>query len=393
MNILFILLTLLINNVITFSRQKQVLGKNHLIQIFNITSGQLKYSLGNNDTSGYDVTVMAQLENNLLASGMNYVYEDSPISLWNLTAGLLYRTLNGQKAKINSLVSLENNLLASSSNSAVSPNLIIWDVMTGEIFNQASIYANSLFSLSILKCNQSHLILYSPLVIILWDFIKNKTSTLFEVNSYPSSQQLTSVIKFDNDILASLDLSGNVSLWNLTLEKVQSSFKVPSKNPPVSLVQLSNQMIGISCEPTEIPETTAYILVYNVSTGESKIEQTFYVPDGVFFDSSDLQKVNEHNLVSLTSIIDNDTSYLNVWNFASGQLEWSFKTKIDRLTSMTVLNENTILATGSYNSHVLVFDMMSKKLTFTFDSSGPVGLLIGIENKDLLAVACGWLCF
>ena len=60
---------------------------------------------------------------------------------------------------------------------------------------------------------------------------------------------------------------------------------------------------------------------------------------------------------------------------------------------MTVLNENTILATGSYNSHVLVFDMMSKKLTFTFDSSGPVGLLIGIENKDLLAVACGWLCF
>ena len=264
--------------------------------------------------------------------------------------------------------------------------------MTGEIFNQASINAKSLFPLSILQFNQSLLILYSPLVIILWDFKMNKTSTLCEVNSYPSSQQLTSVIKFDNDILASLDLSGNVSLWNLTSERLKFSFKVPSKNPPVSLVQLSDQMISIACEPTEIPETTAYILVYNVSMTESKIEQTFYVPDGVFFNSYDLQKLDEHLLASLTSIIDNDSSYLNVWNFASSQLEWSFKTKIDRLASMAILNESTILATGSYNSHVLVFDMMSQKLKFTFDSSGPVGLLIGIDNKDLLTVACGWLC-
>jgi hypothetical protein len=141
---------------------------------------------------------------------------------------------------------------------------------------------------------------------------------------------LTSVITFDVDILASLDLSGNVSLWNLTSESLKFSFKIPSKNPPVSLIQLSNQMISIACEPTEIPETTAYILVYNVSMKESKIKQTFHVPNGVFFDSYDLQKVDENLLASLTSIIDDDSSYLNVWNLASGQLEWSYKTKMDR---------------------------------------------------------------
>jgi hypothetical protein len=172
MNTIFIMLSLTINNVITFSRQNQVLGKNHAIQVFNITSGQLKYTFVNNDTSGYDVTAMAQLDNNLLASGMNYFNENSPVSIWNLTTGLLHRILDGQKAQINSLVSLGNNLLASSSNSVVSPNLVLWDVTTGEIFNQASIYAKSLFPISILQFNQSHLVLYSPLVIILWDFKK-----------------------------------------------------------------------------------------------------------------------------------------------------------------------------------------------------------------------------
>jgi len=94
------------------------------ILIFNVTSGEFKYTLtGHRDS----VLSFVKLENNFLASGS----ADSTIKIWDITnMGHLNRTLIGHKDSVSSLIYLDNNLLASGSKDGF---VFIWNGITGDI--------------------------------------------------------------------------------------------------------------------------------------------------------------------------------------------------------------------------------------------------------------------
>ena len=342
------------------------------IPIYNITSGQLKYLLEKHTAPVYS---LSRLGEGLMASGSH----DSTICIWNLTTGQLNRTLIKHTDTIVSLVSLDTHLLASIANA--DENIYIWNTTNGDIYRQTSLQSPAY----LLRISDTLLVVGSWYSVIAWDFINNKTFTLIDIDA-PFIMHLA---KVNANMFASIDLFGNVSIWNLTTKSVQSSFSIFRTGdllPP--FVSLNEQLIAVASNHDN--EIKSNIIVYDVTQG--KVKSIINITDGKI---NALQNLNENKLAGIS--FNKTGSTLNVWNVVSGQLEHAWLIKGVELTSTIHFNNGNILAlvsngNESTNSIIFIYDLLEKKLKFTLETSLNLIGLINEFDEELLGCACGWLC-
>ena len=187
------------------------------ICVWNLETGQLDLNLtgGHTDWILSLVKLDGRRGENRLASGS----QDASVCVWNLSTGELEYKLMGHKFWVITMLSLDENFLASRSFS----ELIIWDVVSG-LLNFTLNVGVSIAYPSMAKLRNTNLLALANCdlenSIQIWDFVTHALK--YKLRGEDRSATF-SVLSINDELLASGNEGSFVYIWNLTSQDMKYS--------------------------------------------------------------------------------------------------------------------------------------------------------------------------